>query len=87
MSEQTKRLVKFNDYALSLYYQSRELEKQCDEIREQLEKETDKDVYNQLNTVLSQLSNLSNAMRKTAEDFFEKVQTEMRKNNVFDKDK
>lgn len=87
MSEQSKRLIKFNDYALSLYYQSRELEKQCDDLREQLEKETDKDVYEQLNTTLGKLNNLSSALRKTAENFFGKVQTEMRKHNVYDKEK
>lgn len=83
---QYSRLVGFNDYARKLNYHSMVLEKMCDDLREKLKKETNKDVFRQLNTTLDQLNNLSSAFRKTAEDFFEKVETEMRKYNVFDKE-
>ena len=78
---------RFSQYSrLVGFYHSMVLEKQCDDLREKLKKETNKDVFRQLNTTLDQLNNLSSAFRKTAEDFFEKVETEMRKYNVFDKE-
>ena len=82
MTEQSRRLIRVNDFARKLHEQSVKLEKYCDDLRTQFEQEQNEDVQESINKSLLEITKLSGAMKEMAEDFFNKVQHEVCIGNV-----